>query len=67
MIIRIRRLFVNHHVIERCVVNQKEVAEALGISRALVQKIEGDALKKLLDALKARKINKDDLLGGMNG
>lgn len=47
--------------------NQKEVADALGLSRAMVQKIEERALIKIRMLLMARGIYKDDLLGGWNG
>lgn len=42
--------------------NQREVAEALGVSRVLVQKIEERAFEKIRKILEERKINKQDLL-----
>jgi DNA-directed RNA polymerase specialized sigma subunit len=47
--------------------NQREVAEQLGLSRAMVQKIEEQALAKVRMLLMMRRIYKDDLLGGMDG
>ncbi len=47
--------------------NQREVAEALGLSRAMVQKIEENALKKLLKVLEEKNFKKEDLLGDMVG
>ena len=47
--------------------NQREVAEVMGLSRAMVQKIEEKALNKIRLLLIQRGIYKDDLLGGMNG
>ena len=46
----------------RDIVNQREVAEILGLSRAMVQKIEERALLKLRYVLIARGILKEDLL-----
>ena len=46
----------------RYIVNQREVAEILGLSRAMVQKIEERALLKLRYVLIARGILKEDLL-----
>lgn len=43
--------------------NQREVAEALGLSRAMVQKIEERALLKLRMVLIKRGILKEDFLG----
>ena len=43
--------------------NQREVAEALGLSRAMVQKIEERALLKLRMVLIKRGMLKEDLLG----
>lgn len=42
--------------------NQREVAEALGVSRVLIQKIEERALEKIRKILEERKIKKEDLL-----
>ena len=42
--------------------NQREVAEVLGVSRVLVQKIEERAFEKILKILEERKITKEDLL-----
>lgn len=47
--------------------NQREVAERLGVSRALVQKIEERALKKIRRLLAERGIKSDDFLGEWNG
>ena len=43
--------------------NQREVAEVLGLSRAMVQKIEERALLKLKLVLIKRGMLKEDLLG----
>lgn len=43
--------------------NQREVAEILGLSRAMVQKIEERALLKLRMVLIKRGMLKEDLLG----
>jgi len=43
--------------------NQREIAEALGLSRAMVQKIEEKALKKIRLILETKKIKKEDYLG----
>ena len=43
--------------------NQREVAEVLGLSRAMVQKIEERALLKLRMVLIKRGMLKEDLLG----
>jgi DNA-directed RNA polymerase specialized sigma subunit len=43
--------------------NQREVAEVLGLSRAMVQKIEERALLKLRMVLIQRGILKEDLIG----
>jgi DNA-directed RNA polymerase specialized sigma subunit len=43
--------------------NQREVAEVLGVSRALVQKIEERALKKIRDRLEKQGIKPEDFLG----
>ena len=43
--------------------NQREVAERLGLSRAMVQKIEERALLKLRMVLIKRGMLKEDLLG----
>ena len=43
--------------------NQREVAEVLGLSRAMVQKIEERALLKLRMVLIKRGMMKEDLLG----
>lgn len=40
--------------------NQREVAEALGISRSLVQQLERQAIKKILKVLAKRKIKRED-------
>lgn len=45
------------------VMNQREVAEVLGVSRVLVQKIEERAIQKILKILQERRIKKEDLLG----
>jgi len=42
--------------------NQREVAEALGLSRAMVQKIEENALKKIRMMLDKKKIKKEDYI-----
>mgnify|MGYP003703978063 FL=1 len=42
--------------------NQREVAEALGLSRAMVQKIEEAALKKIRLMLEKKKIKKEDCI-----
>ena len=40
--------------------NQREVAEALGVSRSLVQQLERQAIKKILKVLAKRKIKRED-------
>jgi DNA-directed RNA polymerase specialized sigma subunit len=40
--------------------NQREVAEALGISRTAVQQAEKRAIKKILKLLAKRKIKRED-------
>ena len=42
--------------------NQREVAEALGLSRAMVQKIEEAALNKIRRMLEKKKIKKEDYI-----
>jgi DNA-directed RNA polymerase specialized sigma subunit len=42
--------------------NQREVAEALGLSRAMVQKIEEKALNKIRLMLEKKKIKKEDYI-----
>ena len=42
--------------------NQREVAEALGLSRAMVQKIEEKALEKIRLMLEKKKIKKEDYI-----
>ena len=42
--------------------NQREVAEALGLSRAMVQKIEEAALNKIRLMLEKKKIKKEDYI-----
>lgn len=43
--------------------NQREIAEQLGLSRSMVQKIEEQAIQKILYILEKRNIKKEDLLG----
>jgi DNA-directed RNA polymerase specialized sigma subunit len=40
--------------------NQREVAEALGVSRSAVQQVERQAIKKILKVLAKRKIKRED-------
>jgi DNA-directed RNA polymerase specialized sigma subunit len=40
--------------------NQREVAEALGVSRSLVQQLERQAMKKVMRLLAKRKIKRED-------
>lgn len=40
--------------------NQREVAEALGVSRTAVQQAEKRAMKKILKLLAKRKIKRED-------
>lgn len=40
--------------------NQREVAEALGVSRSAVQQLERQAIKKILKVLAKRKIKRED-------
>ena len=42
--------------------NQREVAQALGLSRAMVQKIEEKALNKIRLMLEKKKIKKEDYI-----
>ena len=43
--------------------NQREVAEVLGLSRAAVQKIEDRAFQKIRKIMEERKMKKEDYLG----
>jgi DNA-directed RNA polymerase specialized sigma subunit len=40
--------------------NQREVAEALGVSRSLVHQLERQAMKKIMRLLAKRKIKRED-------
>jgi DNA-directed RNA polymerase specialized sigma subunit len=40
--------------------NQREVAEALGVSRSEVQHVERQAMKKIMKLLAKRKIKRED-------
>jgi DNA-directed RNA polymerase specialized sigma subunit len=40
--------------------NQREVAEALGVSRSLIQKVEKQAIEKVMRLLARRKIKRED-------
>jgi DNA-directed RNA polymerase specialized sigma subunit len=40
--------------------NQREVAEALGVSRSAVQQLEKQAMKKIMQLLAKRKIKRED-------
>ena len=42
--------------------NQREVAEVMGLSRAMVQKIEEKALNKIRLMLEKKKIKKEDYI-----